>query len=238
MDRLLWRKGVFTLTLALVFPILVIIFLFFAEVTFFAISYGILNKAFSKAVGLANSNQPITAFENTRAILGVPKEVPDPGDSGQDALSSFVSFLTKATTVNLPEDFFPIFQQQLQSKLEETNGDRFELCPVDARDTLTDLLTSSVRYRIFLAVFFSLMRQQPLTNYLGRFCSSGLPDENSTESCVVCLSFVDSSQGVRCHGEENQLRFACFLRRPSLLGLNVLWARQNPLLLLVSPAQN
>jgi hypothetical protein len=206
---LLRAKGVFVITLALVFPLILLVFLFFIEIGFFLVSLGVLNKAFTRAVLIANSAEFTVGLNALFEELSLDKiEL-----ANLDSVSSFIfgpnaSVINFSWPVSLPENMQPCFS--LQGSPEYL----VEAFPV--------------RFRAFLIAFLALIRRRhPFTTYLGRFCT------NRIEDCVVCLAYRVASDGMTNSCDNlSQLQYVCWVDRPTLLGIDFLWGKESQYLTL------
>jgi len=206
---LLRAKGVFVITIALVFPLVLLVFLFFIEIGFFLVSLGVVNKAFTRAVLIANSGEFTVGLNALFEHLSLDKI--ELGDL--DSVHSFI-FGPNPLDINFwpvspPENMQPCFL------LEGSSQDLVEAFPV--------------RFRAFLIAFLALIRRShPFTTYIGRFCTT-----NSIEDCVVCLAYMVASDGMTSSCDNlSQLQYACLVDRPTLLGIDFLWGKESQYLTL------
>jgi len=210
--RLPRAKGVFVITLALVFPLILLVFLFFIELGFFLVSLGVVNKAFTRAVLIANSAEFTAGLNALFEELSLDKI--ELGD-----LDSFRSFIFGPNApdknfywpVSDPKNMQPCFSLQ---GFQGSTQDLVEAFPV--------------RFRAFLIAFLALIRRShPFTTYLGQFCT------NNIEDCVVCLAYrvVSDGMGSSCDNL-SQLQYVCLVDRPTLLGIDFLWGKESQYLTL------
>jgi hypothetical protein len=197
-------KGVFVITIALVFPLILLVFLFFIEIGFFLVSLGVLNKAFTRAVLIANSAEFTVGLNALFEELSLEKI--ELGDL--DSVGSFI-FGPNAPDINFnwpespPENMQPCFS------LPGSTQYLVEAFPV--------------RFRAFLIAFLAFIRRShPFTTYLGRFCTT------SIEDCVVCLAYRVASDGLTNSCDDlSQLQYVCLVDRPTLLGIDFLWGKES-----------
>jgi len=198
---LLRAKGVFVITLALVFPLILLVFLFFIEIGFFLVSFGVVNKAFTRAVLIANSSEFTVGLNALFEELSLePVELENPG--------SVVHFIfgPNRADINFTGPVPPQEGMVQCFDLQGSTEDLVEALPI--------------RFRAFLVSFLALLRRShPFTAYLGRFCT------DKVEDCVVCLAFGPSSS-LDCN-ELLQLQYVCLVDRPTLLGIDFLWGRNS-----------
>jgi hypothetical protein len=202
-------KGVFVITIALVFPLILLVFLFFIEIGFFLVSLGVLNKAFTRAVLIANSAEFTVGLNALFEELSLDKK--ELGD-----LKSVLSFIFGPN----PSDIKFIWPVSDPKNME----------PCFSLQGSTEYLVEAfpVRFRAFLIAFLALIRRRhPFTTYLGRFCT------NTIEDCVVCLAYRVASDGLTNSCDDlSQLQYVCLVDRPTLLGIDFLWGKESQYLTL------
>jgi hypothetical protein len=207
-------KGVFVITLALVFPLILLVFLFFIEIGFFLVSLGVVNKAFTRAVLIANSGEFTVGFNALFEELSLNKiELGDLDSVGSFIFGPNASDINVTWPVSDPKNMQPCFSLQ-DSTLQGSTEYLVEAFPV--------------RFRAFLIAFLALIRRShPFTTYIGRFCT------NNIEDCVVCLAYKVASDGMTSSCDNlSQLQYVCLVDRPTLLGIDFLWGKKSQYLTL------
>jgi len=202
-------KGVFVITIALVFPLILLVFLFFIEIGFFLVSLGVINKAFTRAVLIANSSEFTVGLDALFEELSLDKiELVDLNSVRSFTFGPNPPDINFNWPVSDPENMQPCFS--LQGSTEYL----VEAFPV--------------RFRAFLIAFLALIRRShPFTSYLGRFCTDGIED------CVVCLAYMVASDWMTSSCDDlSQLQYVCWVDRPTLLGIDFLWGKKSQYLTL------